>query len=581
MYPLKKILIFIFIISFGKIQAQISKKEKDILLSDIPSQNNIQKIKSYDKLFKYYTANYSDSAEYYADKMLSTAQKSNKPKFTALSYFNLGTFYFKDSQFLKAEEYFQKAVKIQEEQELYKDLALTYKNLARVYYYNNNLSKSTDYTMKSLKIYEKINDRQGITDTYINLGTLHSASGNYKKALQYYFSVLKNKDSISTKTKLKLYHNIGSQYKRLNKADSALLYYKKSLAISSKANLRNETATSYFDIGDIYGYYKNKKDSALFYLNKALNILGKNNLNLQKAIYAAVGKTYFENKEYKKSIAPLKKSLEIAEKLQNLNGKEIANYFLYQAYKKMGKTGKSLFHMEKYIQAKDSVKYNEAEIKLENLQSKYENEKNKLKIEKLEQKQKSDKKIQNLLILAIILLVLVFALIIRSFLLSRKKNILKQELLKTEKEKINQDLQFKTKELTSQALMMLQKNKLLDEILQNVSEIKTEDKETKQKLIQLKRKLRYTMNSEKDWELFRKYFEQINKNFFTRLTQINDKITASELKLAALIKLRFNIKESASLLNISAGSIKTSRYNLRKKLNLERNDNLYDFLNKI
>jgi DNA-binding CsgD family transcriptional regulator len=346
-------------------------------------------------------------------------------------------------------------------------------------------------------------------------------------------------------------------------------------------NAKNVIVSNYYSIGDLYGCYIKEKDSAIMYLNKALNLLGNNNINLQKAIYATIGKTYLENKEFTKSIIPLKKSLEIAEKIQNLNGKEIAHYNLYQAYKKTAKYKKSVFHLEKYIKAKDSIKYEEAKIKIENLQSKYENEKNKLKIEKLEQKQKADRQIRYMLFIGIFLLVIIFTLIIRSYILTRKKNVLSQELLKNEKEKLNLDIEHKTRELTYQALMMLQKNKLLEEILHSLSELKTTKNKIPKEISDLKRRIRYIMHSEKDWELFRQYFEQINENFFVKLKKISSTITPAEKKLAALIKLRFSIKESASLLNISAGSIKTARYNLRKKLGLKREDNIYDFLNNL
>jgi tRNA(Ile)-lysidine synthase len=39
------------------------------------------------------------------------------------------------------------------------------------------------------------------------------------------------------------------------------------------------------------------------------------------------------------------------------------------------------------------------------------------------------------------------------------------------------------------------------------------------------------MHSEKDWELFRQYFEQINKNFFAELKKISSTITPAEKKL--------------------------------------------------
>jgi DNA-binding CsgD family transcriptional regulator len=77
------------------------------------------------------------------------------------------------------------------------------------------------------------------------------------------------------------------------------------------------------------------------------------------------------------------------------------------------------------------------------------------------------------------------------------------------------------------------------------------------------------------------YFEQINKSFFTKLKTINADLTQNDIKLAALIKLRFNIKEAASVLNLSPNSIKGARSRLRNKLKLESSDDLSLFIEKI
>lgn len=89
------------------------------------------------------------------------------------------------------------------------------------------------------------------------------------------------------------------------------------------------------------------------------------------------------------------------------------------------------------------------------------------------------------------------------------------------------------------------------------------------------------MNSEKDWELFRLYFEEVNDSFFTTLQQKSNELTTGDLKLAALIRLNLNIKEAAAVLNISPDSLRKARYRLRQKLGLVERENLTDYLNRI
>ncbi len=84
-------------------------------------------------------------------------------------------------------------------------------------------------------------------------------------------------------------------------------------------------------------------------------------------------------------------------------------------------------------------------------------------------------------------------------------------------------------------------------------------------------------NIDKDWNNFKLYFENVHREFFIRLNQDFPDLTPNELKLAALIRLNLNIKESALILGISPESVKTARYRLRKKLNLEQETSILNF----
>jgi len=55
-------------------------------------------------------------------------------------------------------------------------------------------------------------------------------------------------------------------------------------------------------------------------------------------------------------------------------------------------------------------------------------------------------------------------------------------------------------------------------------------------------------------------------------------LTPNELRLSALIKLNLTIKEIAAIMGISPDSIKTARYRLRKKLNMQTGENLTKFM---
>ncbi len=72
--------------------------------------------------------------------------------------------------------------------------------------------------------------------------------------------------------------------------------------------------------------------------------------------------------------------------------------------------------------------------------------------------------------------------------------------------------------------------------------------------------------------------EILHKDFSIKLQEKFPNLTEQEKKLATLLRLGFSTKEIATLMNISTKSGEISRYRLRKKLNLSREDNLIKFI---
>lgn len=69
-------------------------------------------------------------------------------------------------------------------------------------------------------------------------------------------------------------------------------------------------------------------------------------------------------------------------------------------------------------------------------------------------------------------------------------------------------------------------------------------------------------------------------DYIKRLLAQYPTLTPREVKLSAYLWLNLNTKEIAQLMNISTRGVEISRYRLRKKLNLERNENLTGFVLK-
>lgn len=150
---------------------------------------------------------------------------------------------------------------------------------------------------------------------------------------------------------------------------------------------------------------------------------------------------------------------------------------------------------------------------------------------------------------------------------------LKSQMLETE-------LQNKNNELTLQTTALVKRNQSIQALLEELDKQKeTLGERYPNKLYsKMKSLLEETLNDQADWVLFESYFNSAHQNFTERLRQKFDDITAGDLRICCLLRMNMSTKEIASLLNVSVRAIELRRYRLRKRLGLEGDTNLIDFL---
>jgi DNA-binding CsgD family transcriptional regulator len=139
-------------------------------------------------------------------------------------------------------------------------------------------------------------------------------------------------------------------------------------------------------------------------------------------------------------------------------------------------------------------------------------------------------------------------------------------------QKMSNEIEFRESQLSALTIQMVQKNDLLLLLKEKL------DADKNEKDTAISNIINKGLNQDKEWDDFNTHFESINKNFYTRIKQAFPSVSPSELRICALIKMNLSIKEMASILNISPDSVKTARYRLRKKLQLNTEDNLTEFI---
>jgi inorganic phosphate transporter, PiT family len=162
-------------------------------------------------------------------------------------------------------------------------------------------------------------------------------------------------------------------------------------------------------------------------------------------------------------------------------------------------------------------------------------------------------------------------------------NDLEMRTIAMENEALNSKLKTKRKEFMDIALNINEQQVFLEKISAAINEIiKTSgDEERSEKLKELSVMIRQKMSFTKEKKEFYLQIEDIHKDFNMKLKTLYPNLTELEKRLAGMLRLNLSSKEMASLLNISPKSVEVARYRLKKKMNLQKEKALTDFINNL
>src|SRR5690606_38406616 len=104
--------------------------------------------------------------------------------------------------------------------------------------------------------------------------------------------------------------------------------------------------------------------------------------------------------------------------------------------------------------------------------------------------------------------------------------------------------------------------------------------ETRTQLSSLKKGIVKEINGN-SWKDLEKHIRNVHFEFLKRLKEKHPDISPRELDLSTYCLMNMSTKEIAEVMSISNGGVELARYRLRKKLGLERKENLAGFLMNI
>ncbi len=457
------------------------------------------------------------------------------------------------------------------------------------------------------------------------LGSAFVDNGNYSKGLMHYQESDRIYTSIGDSTGLaSLMLDMATMYSEMHEKDKSREYTIKAAKLFKSAGEDMRYAVALVDFSADLIDVK-LADSALKVLPIAEAIIHDQHPRAEAYMEQNYGSAYYLNEKYEKSIEHYKKGLKLNEKVGDQGLAILLNIFLSECYLKLNEPAEaqksalkadsiakftprnfkrsqaylalaesayasknydlSYLSFKRFIILRDSLLGADKRAAIAATESSYEAEKKEKAIEYARQENallaaKNKAATNGNFALAACLILFV---VLTIGLISRKNGRIKiqQSLLKVnelENEKLNQELAYRKRELSTKALHIARNSQVLGDLkneLQTMSD--TESRIVKS----LTGKLRIREIQDKNWESFIHEFNELNPDFHKSLIENYGALTNSEIRLAALIRMGIQTKDIATMLNISDQGVKKGRHRLRKKLRIESAESLESIILRI
>lgn len=468
--------------------------------------------------------------------------------------------------------------------------------------------RALEYLVKAVKIYEKLGETLMIANTYQIIGKIYIENNDYINAYRFLKNSLRLHQSLDNKAGLAtIYNDLGSLKRLTKETDSAQYYYKQSLQINKLLSNQQELGINYLNIGILWedmGNYSYAK----VYLQEARNIFVQMNdeENLVKVLLEQ-GVVEAKENNYSLAINLLTKAEKLASNYGWIAIRKSAAKSLAEIYENIGDYYNAFKYQKLYTSVSDTLNDLERQKQILSIQATYdfERQQNELLLE--QEKRKNLEKNQTLqrVITLSSLLALILTGIVTYLLFKRAKEKQKLEsekllkeaqirkaqeaLIKTqlknqelEKQRLLEELKYKSNHLTNLALIIAQKNDFINDLKNLLKDLKNANEGQKEKVMkELWQRTNQQGDINKELDKFKKEIENANQTFYKKLDSICPSLTLHEKELAGMLRINLSSKEIASLHNVSVKAVEMSRYRLRRKLQLESNDNLVDFLQKL
>jgi len=495
-----------------------------------------------------------DSEYLKVTRLLDQSLKNNDSNTAGLCYQQIGDIFFEEGAMSQALSYYHKADPYFVKGKSNINLGNNLNRIGRIYFKHKRNATALNNFQQALERFKTGNDHKGIAESYSYIGQVFEQKEAY---------------------------------------DSSHIYQELALAEFKRLNDKSQIAYTYSRIGSIYEDQL-KYQTALHYFLLAYRIYGEGPARVElAAIQNNIGDTYRKIGNYHQALIYSKKAEVLAAMLHDNRQLSSAHRDLAKTFEQLHQYDSAYYYSEKSRLAYSKSYNTESEKQLNLIQTLFDVQRKDHEIQQLEYKNR----VSHILTLSILVSSLLATFLGISLLSRQRLKISNSKVLfetrqqsmelelhnkQLQQESLKAELELRSKELTGITLHMIKKNEVLEDLKTKLASIVKEDKRDQRKeLKQLVEFINLNSSQDKNWEDFRAVFEHVHQDFFEKLMMHTGGLTATDLRFLALLKMNLNSADMATMLAISQTSLRTTRYRLRKKLQLPEDASLQKFVHNL
>ncbi|MEP0265115.1 tetratricopeptide repeat protein [Dokdonia sp.] len=548
-----------------------------------------------------------DSAIYHLTQSYSIASKHHIDTLQLTSVIGLAKKYYHEKSDRDSSRYYLDIgyalnKKLQNQRELYS------LNILKAYLYDDvgKYSEAIELHLENIKIADNLKNYKIKAYAFSGIADVYRLQGNGEKAVEYMEFArqeVNRLDSTYVHSKFIMSLNLALAYDKNNQLEKAVALLE-SMIPSSIIDGPFSEAILYHNLGRFY-IINEEYTKADIYLSKAMQIDAWSSIPRRRvATLKELSSLYMATNRSKEALVVAKQVYEGACTLGLQYHLEDATRNLSHAYALEGDFKNSLVLKEEYIEIINNMfDQDKNELMLE-LDAKYQTSEKEKEIQSLTAANAITKRNTMIWILSTILALVVlwytwfYQKKKNNFLVKEKELQLKTERNKTdlialrlknekifskqqqqEKEIIALELKLKEKELTTNAMSLLQQKEQYESLIQKLSDIHSgsNDDDASSKIAAVIRETKASLRSY-NWEEFQHVFEKVHVDFYNNLLAKFPRITPNEKKISAFLRLGLSTKDISSITNQTPHSILIARSRLRKKLGLSKEESLTQYI---